>query len=183
MMTRQLSIVALMILAACAPPIEPPLAVDVDVELGQCTDRSTTEYDDVSIRSLPIPMRDGVRIAVDLRSAGSASRKRRRSFEGPGDYRDARCSSLRELDDRGQRLLRVPRRRRPVRPRTLRDRGPPARAPSCHIRRGPALHDVRPASFLSVERRGPDDPRRVCGDRDRPSPDISNGVCRSRECG
>ena len=64
MMTRQLSIVALMVFAACAPSTEPPLTVEV--ELGQCTDRSTTAYDDVSIRSLHIPMRDGVRIAVDL---------------------------------------------------------------------------------------------------------------------
>ena len=63
-MIRQLSIVALMLLAACAPSTEPPLPVEV--ELGQCTDRSATEYDDVSIRSLHIPMRDSVRIAVDL---------------------------------------------------------------------------------------------------------------------
>ena len=63
-MTRQLSIAALMIFAACATSSEPPLAVEV--ELGRCTERSTTKYDDVSIRSLHIPMRNGVRIAVDL---------------------------------------------------------------------------------------------------------------------
>ena len=67
-MTRQISIVALMLLSACVPSTEPPPAVEVEVEveLGQCTDRSATEYDDVSIRSLHIPMRDDVRIAVDI---------------------------------------------------------------------------------------------------------------------
>ena len=50
--------------AACSSPVEktapPPFA------FGECRDQSLVEFEKVTLRSLYVPMRDGVRIALDL---------------------------------------------------------------------------------------------------------------------
>ena len=48
---------------ACTPG---PTTDEPSFAFGECRDRSELQYEDVTFQSFHIPMRDGVRIALDL---------------------------------------------------------------------------------------------------------------------